>query len=112
MADFGQGEYKQVRLRLKKSDSNNIIDIQEECFIDLGLKGTRANQSKPLQPPPLVHSKTMHSSGKSDNGGGHKGLKDFGNLGRDNFDKISLSSASVSAATQELERLKRDAGKQ
>lgn len=48
MADFGQGEYKQVRLRLKKCDSNNLIDIQEECFIDLGLKGTRANQPKTL----------------------------------------------------------------
>lgn len=42
MADFGQGEYKQVRLKLKKSTSNNIIDI-DDCFIDLGLKGTRAN---------------------------------------------------------------------
>lgn len=43
MADFKFGEYKIVRLFLRKSAANTSYDFNpEETFIDLALKGSRA----------------------------------------------------------------------
>lgn len=43
MADFKFGEYKIVRLYLRKSAANTSYDFNpEETFIDLALKGSRA----------------------------------------------------------------------
>lgn len=43
MADFKFGEYKILRLFMKKCASNDIIDIEEdEVYLDIGLKGTRS----------------------------------------------------------------------
>jgi hypothetical protein len=44
MADFKFGEYKMVRLFLKKCASNTTIDFDlAETFLDIALKGTKAN---------------------------------------------------------------------
>ena len=43
MADFKFNEYKLLRLYLHKSPDNNTIDIiDDECYLDIGLKGTIA----------------------------------------------------------------------
>lgn len=42
MADFKYGEYKILRLFLKKCPENNLIEIEDdEVFLDIGLKGTK-----------------------------------------------------------------------
>jgi hypothetical protein len=42
MADFKYGEYKILRLFMKKCPGNDVIRIEEdEVFLDIGLKGTR-----------------------------------------------------------------------
>ena len=44
MADFKFGEYKIVRLYLRKSEANTLYDFNpEQTFIDLALKGTRSS---------------------------------------------------------------------
>lgn len=44
MADFKFGEYKMVRLFLKKCSANTTIDFdKEQTFLDIALKGTKAN---------------------------------------------------------------------
>lgn len=43
MADFKIGEYKILRLFMKKCPGNNVIDIvEDEVFLDIGLKGTKS----------------------------------------------------------------------
>jgi len=43
MADFKMDEYKILRLYLHKSSANDTIDINEdETYLDIGLKGTKA----------------------------------------------------------------------
>jgi hypothetical protein len=42
MADFKFGEYKRLRLFMKKCPENDVIEIEnDEVFLDIGLKGTR-----------------------------------------------------------------------
>jgi hypothetical protein len=44
MADFKFGEYKILRLYMKKCPGNEIIKIEEdEVFLDIGLKGTKSS---------------------------------------------------------------------
>jgi hypothetical protein len=43
MADFNFGEYKNVRLVMKKTPVNDIIEIAEDTYLDVGLKGTRSD---------------------------------------------------------------------
>jgi hypothetical protein len=43
MADFTFGEYKNVRLQLNKSVNNQSIEIQNDTYLDIGLKGTRSD---------------------------------------------------------------------
>lgn len=43
MADFNYGEYKPVKLYLKKCPENDYVDVDpEQTYLDIGLKGTRA----------------------------------------------------------------------
>ena len=43
MADFNFGEYKNIRLLMKKTQINDIIEISEDTYLDIGLKGTRSD---------------------------------------------------------------------
>jgi hypothetical protein len=43
MADFTFGEYKNIRLQLKKCEGNSSIEIQNDTYLDIGLKGTRSD---------------------------------------------------------------------
>lgn len=66
MADFKFDEYKVVRLHLNQCPANNIIEIdRDETFLDIGLKGKRANgllqaslQKQKTALPPLSKSTT------------------------------------------------------
>lgn len=75
MADFKFDEYKIIRLNMNPCANNDIIEINsEETFLDIGLKGKRAqgllqaSMNKGLKPgtqglPPLAKSQTqLHSS--------------------------------------------------
>ena len=63
MADFNYGEYKPVKLYLKKCPGNDYMDIDEsQCYLDIGLKGTRANyqmDNRKAQPNPFRSTKSM-----------------------------------------------------
>lgn len=44
MVDFDYGEYKNLKLNLKKDPNNTEYPFNEEqTFIDIGLKGTKAD---------------------------------------------------------------------
>jgi hypothetical protein len=43
MADFKFGEYKILRLFMKKCPQNNVVEIEDdEVWLDIGLKGTKS----------------------------------------------------------------------
>ena len=101
MADFNYGEYKPVKLYLKKCAENDQLDIDpEQTYLDIGLKGTRARHLQVERKPsgnPFKSSKSMgmrpQMEESADMGAGIPG------------DRQSQNSA---LANMELDRLKKE----
>ena len=79
-----------MRLYLKQSDQNQIVTIDDkECFIDLGLKGTKVGgfegktSARSKQMPPLY---SKPKAGTMSDASSLKGIKEFGTAGRNDFD--------------------------
>lgn len=95
MADFNYGEYKPVKLYLKKCTDNDYVDIDpDQTYLDIGLKGTRANHNMDRKNPnnPFRANKNLRPLDAS---------QDFKGMG----DRPGSSNGLVN---QELDKLKKE----
>ena len=99
MADFNYGEYKPVKLYLKKCADNDYVDVDpEQTYLDIGLKGTRARHlqmDRKSSGNPFKSSKTL----------GLRQHEEGGDMLGGMADRQSSNSALVN---QEMERLKKE----